>query len=376
MKLIIQIPCWNEAQQLPATLADLPRELPGFDTVEWLIIDDGSTDDTIEVAKRHGVDHIVRLTNNKGLSAAFQAGLDACLKLHADVVVNTDADNQYYGADIAKLVQPILEGRADMVVGDREVHSVEHFSPLKKLLQRLGSSVVRAASSTDVPDTTSGFRAYNREAAIQMLVVNKFTYTLETIIQAGKLLVATDHVAIRTNPATRESRLFPSMWAYVRRNAVSIFRIYAQYEPLRVFWGAASLLGLAAIAVWIRFLVAYIDGSGSGHVQSLILGAVLFNAAMLLAALGVIGDLLAAQRVMTQKTFERVRRIELQLGIPPSHYERGATGAARGAASAPAAAEASPLGEATVTPPAGAASVASEGDPPEPSGERGRTVGV
>jgi glycosyltransferase involved in cell wall biosynthesis len=324
MKLIIQIPCWNEAEQLPLTLADLPRQVPGFDAVEWLVIDDGSTDDTIAVARRHGVDHIVRLTNNKGLAAGFQAGLDASLKLGADVVVNTDADNQYYGPDIVRLVGPILEGRADMVVGDREVTTVEHFSPLKKSLQRLGSWVVRQASDTDVPDTTSGFRAYNREAAIQMLVVSKFTYTLETIIQAGKLLVATDHVAIRTNTATRESRLFPSMWAYVRRNAVSIFRIYAQYEPLKVFWGAAAITGLAAFAVFLRFFIAYVDGSGKGHVQSLILGAVLFNAAMLLAALGVIGDLLAAQRVMTQKTFERVRRIELELGVAPSHYEPGA----------------------------------------------------
>src|SRR5271165_2431817 len=204
MKLIIQIPCFNEADQLPQTLADLPRRMEGFDVVEWLVIDDGSTDETIAVAVAHGVDHLVRLTNNKGLAAAFQAGVDTALKLGADVIVNTDADNQYYGGDVSRLVAPILEGRADMVVGDREVTSIEHFSPLKKVLQRLGSSVVRAASSTDVPDTTSGFRAYNREAAIQMLVVNKFTYTLETIIQAGKLLVATDHVAIRTNPATRE----------------------------------------------------------------------------------------------------------------------------------------------------------------------------
>src|SRR5438270_13789713 len=256
MKLIIQIPCWNEAEQLPLTLADLPREVPGFDVVEWLVIDDGSTDDTVEVARRSGVDHIVRLTNNKGLAAGFQAGLDACLKLGADVVVNTDADNQYYGPDVVRLVGPILEGRADMVVGDREVTNIEHFSPLKKLLQRLGSWVVRQASDTSVPDTTSGFRAYNREAAIQMLVVSKFTYTLETIIQAGKLLVATDHVPIRTNTALRESRLFPSMWAYVRRNALSIFRIYSQYEPLRVFWGAAVLLGLAALAIFVYFLGA------------------------------------------------------------------------------------------------------------------------
>jgi glycosyltransferase involved in cell wall biosynthesis len=321
VKLIIQIPCFNEAEQLPATLADLPRKIAGVDVVEWLIVDDGSTDATIGVARAHGVDHVVRLTNNKGLAAGFQAGLDACLKLGADVVVNTDADNQYYGGDIVKLVEPILDGRADMVVGDREVSNIEHFSALKKILQRLGSWVVRQASSTSVPDTTSGFRAYNREAAIQMLVVSKFTYTLETIIQAGKQLVAIDHVPIRTNPKTRESRLFPSMGAYVRRNSISIFRIYAQYEPLRVFWSLAALIGVAALGVWIRFVVAYAEGNGKGHVQSLILGAVLFIAAVVLWALGVIGDLLAAQRVMTQKTFERVRRIELQLGVEPSHYE-------------------------------------------------------
>ncbi len=323
MKLIIQIPCFNEAEQLPRTLADLPREVAGFDAVEWLIVDDGSTDATIEVAQAHGIDHVVRLTNNKGLAAGFQAGLDACLKLGADVIVNTDADNQYHGGDVATLVRPIVDGHADMVVGDREVTNIEHFSWLKKSLQRLGSWVVRQASSTSVPDTTSGFRAYTREAAIQLLVVSKFTYTLETIIQAGKLLVAIDHVPIRTNPKTRESRLFPSMWAYVRRNAISIFRIYAQYEPLRVFWSLAAVMGLAALALWIRFVVSYAEGSGRGHVQSLILGAVLFIAAVVLWALGVIGDLLAAQRVMTQKTFERVRRIELQLGVAPSHYEPG-----------------------------------------------------
>jgi glycosyltransferase involved in cell wall biosynthesis len=324
MKLIIQIPCKDEAEQLPATLADLPRSLPPFDSVEWLVIDDGSTDDTVEVARRHGVDHIVRLTNNKGLAAAFQAGLDACLKLGADVIVNTDADNQYYGGDIPKLVKPVVDGTADMVVGDREVATIDHFSPVKKTLQRLGSWVVRQASSTSVPDTTSGFRAYNREAALQMMVVSKFTYTLETIIQAGKLLVAVDHVPIRTNEKTRPSRLFPSISAYVRRNAISIFRVYSQYEPLRVFMGAAAIVGLAAIVVWGRFAYFYFSGNGKGHVQSLILGAVLFNAAMVLAALGVLGDLLSAQRVMIQRTFERVRRIELKTGVGPSHYEPGA----------------------------------------------------
>jgi glycosyltransferase involved in cell wall biosynthesis len=325
MKLIIQIPCLNEEATLPATLADLPREVPGIDVVEWLIIDDGSTDRTIEVAREHGVDHIVKLTNNKGLAAGFQAGLDACLKLGADVVVNTDADNQYMGSDIPKLVAPIVAGQADLVVGDRETDTIEHFSPLKKRLQKAGSWVVRQASDTSVPDTTSGFRAYNREAAIQVAVVSKYTYTLETIIQAGKLLVATDHVAIGTNPKTRESRLFPSVSSYVRRNAVAIARIYAQYEPLKVFLTMAGLLFLAALIPWIRFFVAYLDGDGAGHVQSLIFGAVLFNAAVVLAALGVIGDLLYAQRMMAQRIFERVRRIELQLDVPPSHYEPGAT---------------------------------------------------
>jgi glycosyltransferase involved in cell wall biosynthesis len=323
MKLIIQIPCFNEEAQLPGTLADLPREVEGFDRVEWLIIDDGSTDRTIAVAREHGVDHIVRLTNNKGLAAGFQAGLDACLKLGADVIVNTDADNQYYAGDIPKLVAPIVAGHADMVVGDRQVETIEHFSPLKVSLQKLGSWVVRQASGTQVPDTTSGFRAYNREAALQMAVVSRYTYTLETIIQAGKLLVATDHVPIRTNPKTRESRLFPSMWSYVRRNALAIFRIYSQYEPMRIFWSLAAIIGLIAVIVWARYLYFYIDGDGAGHVQSLILGAVLFNAALLLWALGVLGDLMHANRLMQQRVFERVRRIELQLEIPPSHYEPG-----------------------------------------------------
>jgi len=326
MKLIIQIPCKDEEQWLPVALADLPREVPGFDTVEWLVIDDGCTDRTVEVAKEHGVEHIVRLTNNKGLAAGFQAGLDACLKLGADVIVNTDADNQYYGPDILKLVEPIVEGRADMVIGDREIMNIEHFSPLKKALQRLGSWVVRRASETTVPDTTSGFRAYNREAALGLQVVSKFTYTLETIIQAGKLLVAIDHVPVRTNEKLRESRLFPSMWAYVRRNTVSIFRIYSMYEPLRVFMTAAFVVGIAAAIVWARFLYIVVDtGNSNGHVQSLVLGGMLFNAAVVLAALAIIGDLLSGQRIMLQRTFERVRRVELELGVEPSHYEPGAT---------------------------------------------------
>jgi hypothetical protein len=218
-----------------------------------------------------------------------------------------------------------------MVVGNRQVESVEHFSPLKKRLQRLGSWVVRGASGTDVPDTTSGFRAYNREAAIQVQVVSKYTYTLETIIQAGKMLVAVEHTPVRTNPKTRESRLFPSMWSYVRRNTISIFRIYALYEPLRVFMTAAAVVGLASFVIWARFVYFYIDGSGSGHVQSLILGAVLFIAAVQLAALGVVGDILAGSRVLQQRILERVRRVELQLGVEPSHYEPGAEGTGQAA---------------------------------------------
>ena len=338
VKLIIQIPCKDEEAQLPGTLADLPREVPGFDVVEWLVIDDGSTDRTIEVARANGVDHIVKLTNNKGLAAGFQAGLDACLKLGADVIVNTDADNQYYGGDIHKLVEPIIARSADMVVGDRETDTIEHFSPLKKRLQRLGSAVVRRASGTNVPDTTSGFRAYNREAALQMVVVSRFTYTLETIIQAGKTLVAVDHVPIRTNPKTRESRLFPSMWSYVRRNSVAIFRVYALYEPLRVFMIAAGVVALPAAVIWARFIYFFLIGEGEGHVQSLILGSTLLIISSIFVALGVIGDLLAASRSMQQRTLERVRRVELSLGVEPSHYEpaeapdTGTTGADSGTA--------------------------------------------
>jgi glycosyltransferase involved in cell wall biosynthesis len=324
VKLIIQIPCFNEELTLPSTLADLPREVDGIEQVEWLVIDDGSTDRTVEVAREHGIHHVVRLTNNRGLAAAFQAGLDASLKLGADIIVNTDADNQYYGADIPKLVTPILAGDADMVIGDRKTDQIDHFSPLKKRLQRLGSAVVRRASGTNVPDTTSGFRAYNREAALQMQVVSKFTYTLESIIQAGKMLVAVDHVPIRTNDKTRESRLFPSMWSYVRRNTVSIFRIYAMYEPLRVFMAAAALAALVGAVIWGRFLYFYFfsDDPG-GHIQSLILGSTMFIVAVQLAALGVIGDILAGTRVLQQRVLERVRRVELHLGVAPSHYEPG-----------------------------------------------------
>jgi glycosyltransferase involved in cell wall biosynthesis len=327
MKLIIQIPCLNEEQTLPQTIADLPRQIPGIDEIELLVIDDGSTDRTVEVARECGVQHIVRLTNTKGLAAGFQAGLDACLKLGANIVVNTDADNQYDGADVPKLVAPIIAGEADMVVGDRRVSDIEHFSGSKKGLQRLGSWVVRRLSGTEVTDATSGFRAYNREAALQLAVVDNFTYTLESLIQAGKMLIAVNEVEVGTNPKTRESRLFPSTGAYVRRNAPAILRIYARYEPLRAFLAASLVVLVLAIAAWLPFLIDWIfNGDSTGHIQSLILGAVLFIAAVQLFALGVIGDLLAGQRVMTQRVFERVRRVELALGVEPSHYEPGSKG--------------------------------------------------
>jgi glycosyltransferase involved in cell wall biosynthesis len=324
MKLVIQIPCLNEEETLPRVLGELPRELAGIDRVEWLVIDDGSTDRTVEVAKAHGVDHVVRLTSNKGLSAAFQAGLDAGLKLGADVVVNTDADNQYPASEIPRLVEPILTGRADMVVGDRQVQSVEHFSPTKKLLQRLGSWVVRRASGTKVPDTTSGFRAYNREAALQLLVISRYTYTLESLIQAGKMQVAIEDVPIATNRTERASRLLGSTSSYVRRNAAAIFRAYVLYEPLRVFTILAAVFGLLALGAWSPFLVDWIlNGDSTGHIQSLILGAVLALAAVQMFALGIIGDTLAGQRVIAQRVYERVRRLELESGVRPSNYEPG-----------------------------------------------------
>jgi glycosyltransferase involved in cell wall biosynthesis len=320
MKVMIQIPCLNEEENLPATLADLPTSIEGVDEIETLIIDDGSTDRTVEVARQCGVNHIVKLPRNKGLATGFQAGLDACLKLGADIVVNTDADNQYFGGDIDKLVRPILEGTAEMVVGDRDVAAIDHFSPSKKSLQKIGSWVVRRLSDTEITDATSGFRAYSREAALQLMVVDNFTYTLESLIQAGKTQVALSEVEIRTNPKTRESRLFGSTSTYVRRNGLAILRIYARYEPLKVFFTFGVLAFVLAIASWMPFLLDWIlNGDRDGNIQSLLLGAVLFIVSMQLFALGIIGDLLAGQRVMTQRVFERVRRIELELEVEPNH---------------------------------------------------------
>jgi glycosyltransferase involved in cell wall biosynthesis len=324
VKLIIQIPCLNEEDTLPRVLGELPREVAGFDQVEWLVVDDGSSDRTVEIARAEGVDHVVQMTTNKGLATAFQAGLDAGLKLGADVIVNTDADNQYPAAEIPRLVEPIVAGRADMVVGDRQVQTVDHFSPTKKILQRLGSWVVRRASGTKVPDTTSGFRAYNREAALQLIVVSRYTYTLESLIQAGKMQVAIEDVPIATNPTDRDSRLLGSTSSYVRRNAAAIFRAYVLYEPLRVFMILAAIFAALALAAWIPFLADWIlNGDRDGHIQSLILGAVLMLAAVQMFALGIIGDALAGQRSISQRVYERVRRLELEAGVPPSNYQPG-----------------------------------------------------
>jgi glycosyltransferase involved in cell wall biosynthesis len=324
VKLIVQIPCLNEEDTLPRVLGELPREVAGFDQVEWLVVDDGSSDRTVEIARAEGVDHVVRMTTNKGLATAFQAGLDAGLKLGADVIVNTDADNQYPAAEIPRLVEPIVAGRADMVVGDRQVQTVDHFSPTKKILQRLGSWVVRRASGTKVPDTTSGFRAYNREAALQLIVVSRYTYTLESLIQAGKMQVAIEDVPIATNPTDRDSRLIGSTSSYVRRNAAAIFRAYVLYEPLRVFLILAAIFAVLALGAWMPFLADWIlNGDRDGHIQSLILGAVLMLAAVQMFALGIIGDALAGQRSISQRVYERVRRLELEAGVPPSNYQPG-----------------------------------------------------
>jgi glycosyltransferase involved in cell wall biosynthesis len=323
MKLVIQIPCLDEEATLPATLKALPREVEGFDEVEWLVIDDGSTDRTVEVARENGVDHIVRLPTHKGLAVAFQAGIDASLKLGADVIVNTDADGQYDPDDIPALVAPILAGEADLVVGDRGVGQVADFSWTKRRLQKLGSSVVSRAAGMPVPDATSGFRAYNRDAALGVVVLSQFTYTLETLIQAGASAVTVRHVPIRKHPVDRPSRLFRSNWDYIRRSVGGILRVATFYSPLRTFTFVAVLLAMGALASWYPFLSSWVRGEGTGRIQSIILGAIFAIAAVQVMAVGVLADLLGKQRGLTQETLERIRRLELHLGVPPSHYEPG-----------------------------------------------------
>lgn len=310
MKLIIQIPCFNEEKTLPEALADLPRSLEGVDTIEYLIIDDGSSDRTIEIAKEHGVHHIVSFSQNRGLARGFIAGIDACLRLGADIIVNTDADNQYVADDIQKLIAPIVAHQAEVVVGDRQVETVEEFSPAKKKLQRLGSWVVRLASNTTIPDATSGFRAISREAALRMFVSNEFTYTLETLIQAGHAKMAVAAVPIRTNPKTRESRLFKSMTQYMRRSATTILRIYTMYRPLKAFLYVALVMFLAGGALGGRFLYYHFTEEKTGHVQSLVLASILLTVAFMVFLVGVLADLVGANRKLLEDALVRLRRIE------------------------------------------------------------------
>jgi len=313
MKLIVQIPCYNEEETLPATLADIPREVPGFGEVEILVIDDGSTDRTAEVAREHGVHHVVRHVGNKGLAAAFRAGLDASLRLGADIIVNTDGDNQYFGGDIPRLVEPILRGTADMVIGCRDIDSVPDFSRAKKLLQKLGSWVVRRISGTRVADTTSGFRAYSREAALRINVVSRFSYTLETIIQAGKTGIAISCVPVRTNRKLRDSRLFKSNWSYIKRSVLTILRIYAMYRPLKVFARLGGVIFLAGALIGVRFLIYYAMGHGGGKIQSLILAAVLMIIGFQTLLIGLLSDLVASNRSLVEESLFRTRRLESHL---------------------------------------------------------------
>lgn len=310
--LIIQVPAYNEQETIGATLAALPSSLPGFDRVEWLLVDDGSSDRTVEIAREAGVDHVVRLAHNQGLARAFMAGLEACLKLGADVIVNTDADNQYDATCIADLVRPIQEGRAQIVVGERPILQMKEFSPLKRLLQRLGSAVVKFVSATAVPDAPSGFRAIHCEAALQMCVFGNYTYTLETLIQAGRRNLPIASVPVRVNRVTRPSRLVRSLPSYVFRSLVTIIRIFVLYKPLRFFLLLGTLFLIPGLAIGIRFVLTYLAGEGGGHVQSLILAAILIVMAVITYAAGLLADLIAANRVLLEEIRIRQLRSEIR----------------------------------------------------------------
>lgn len=307
-KLIIQIPCYNEEQTLAVTLRELPRELPGISKIEWLIIDDGSKDRTVEVAKENGVDHIVRHLRNQGLARGFITGLNACLELGADIIVNTDADNQYFAGDIQKLIQPILDGKAEIVVGIRPIAEIEHFSPVKKLLQKIGSWFVRVVSRTDVMDAPSGFRAISRDAAMKIHVFNEYTYTLETIIQAGQKGMAITSVPIHTNAFLRPSRLIHSIPAYLRKSVLTILRIFMTYQPFSFFLTPGIISFLLGFILGIRFLYFYVvTGTGTGHIQSLILAALLMTMGGFLAVTGLIADLISVNRKLLEDIDYRVK---------------------------------------------------------------------
>ncbi len=308
MKLIIQIPCYNEEDNLAAVVADLPKELPGVDEIEYLVIDDGCTDDTVKVAKEAGVHHILSLPTNKGLAVAFLEGIRRCTELGADVIVNTDGDHQYPGQYIPDLIQPILDRKAELVIGSRPIEEIEYFSWLKKRLQRIGSYVVRKCSGTDIPDTTSGYRAYSAEAAMKLHVFNPYDYALETIIQAGHMGIKLAHVPITVNPKTRESRLFPSYGYYVRQSAPIILRAYATYKPFRTFFILGAITGGFGLLICLRFLYYYFTSSGAGFVQSLILGAILMILSFNLFMLAILSDVLTANRKLLQQSLFELRK--------------------------------------------------------------------
>ncbi|MCL1854529.1 MAG: glycosyltransferase family 2 protein [Clostridia bacterium] len=312
MKLMIQIPCFNEADTLQIALDQLPKAIAGIEQLEILVIDDGSEDKTVQVAREWGVNHIVSLKHNQGLAKGFMAGIDACLHLGADIIVNTDADNQYCGEDIEKLVRPILEKKADMVIGQRPINETEHFTNRKKTFQKLGSWVVRLASNTQVPDAPSGFRAFSREAALRLNVVNEYTYTLETIIQAGWSRTAIASVLVRTNPELRPSRLFSGMWKYIQRSATVIVRAFAMYRPMRFFGIIGGIFFLAGIILGVRFLTYYFQGMGNGHVQSLVLCAALLMIGMQIFITGILADILSGNRKLLEDVQYRVRKMECE----------------------------------------------------------------
>lgn len=323
MKVIVQIPCFNEESTLPQTLADIPRQIDGVDRVEVLVIDDGSTDGTAEVARRHGADHVVRHARNQGLGRAFRTGLDESLRLGADIVVNTDADNQYAGSAIPALIRPILEGRAEIVVGDRRTDEVAHFSAGKKRLQKLGSRVVRGLSGTSVPDAVSGFRALSRSAALRLNIVSSFSYTIEMLIQAGKERMAVVSVPVPVNPQTRESRLFRSIPQFLLQSLKTLVRTYTMYKPLRVFTFLGLTLLIAGVLPVARFLYYFFLGQGNGHVQSLVLGGALVVAGFVALLIGVVADLIAFNRTLLEILLEKVRRLEAAQGVPPSQTPSG-----------------------------------------------------